>query len=423
MGSIQAAHALLIREAHGLMTRVQRIRPFAQYEPMVPAANVSALARNAIERSLADGRSELRRRIQDYLRWLNSPIGSSISPPQARRRLSLLRLRFNAVLTRFDLFADVLTQRSEHEAGIWLAGLDAAAADALALPGYYRAPPAVCYLDRGMGAAIRRARTRLPGGGENPVAIIRVPRERMVGSGVASSLFHEVGHQAAALLNLVASLRSAIAAHPRVGTGGWVYWDRWISEILADLWAVARLGVGATLGLVATLNLPRAFVFRVELDDPHPFPWIRIRLGCALGQSLYPDPQWERLARIWKALYPLASLPADIRRLIAELEAGMPDLIGLILAHRPYSLRGRSLIEVLDTAPRQPQRLRATLDDWLIEPMRMYRMPPALVLAVLGQAAADERLSPQGESRLLGKLLTHWALQGALRTPARCATA
>jgi len=334
-----------------------------------------------------------------------------------------LRLRFNAVLTKFDLFADVLTQRSEHEAGIWLAGLDAAAADALALPDYYRAPPAVCYLDRGMGAAIRRARTRLPGGGENPVAIIRVPRERMVGSGVASSLVHEVGHQAAALLDLVTSLRSAIAAHPRAGTGGWVYWERWISEILADLWAVARLGVGATLGLVATLNLPRAFVFRVELDDPHPFPWIRIRLGCALGQTLYPDPQWERLARIWKALYPLASLPAETQRLIAELEADMPDLIALILAHRPSSLRGRSLGEVLDTAPRQPQRLRATLDDWLIEPMRMYRMSPALVLAVLGQAAADERLSPQGESRLLGKLLTHWALQSVLRTPVRCTAA
>ena len=58
-----------------------------------------------------------------------------------------------------------------------------------------------------IGAAIRRARTRLPGGGENPVAIVRVPRERMVGTGIASSLVHEVGHQAAALLDLVNSLR------------------------------------------------------------------------------------------------------------------------------------------------------------------------------------------------------------------------
>ena len=40
----------------------------------------------------------------------------------------------------------------------------------------YEQVPAVCYLARGPGAAIRRARTRLPGGESNPVAIIRVPQ-------------------------------------------------------------------------------------------------------------------------------------------------------------------------------------------------------------------------------------------------------
>ena len=99
------------------------------------------------------------------------------------------------MLTQFDIFADVLSQRSEHDTGVWLSGLDVVAADALALPDYYEAPPVICYLDRGHGAAIRRARTRLPGGSENPVAVVRVPRERMVGSGIASSLVHEVGHQ------------------------------------------------------------------------------------------------------------------------------------------------------------------------------------------------------------------------------------
>ena len=107
------------------------------------------------------------------------------------------------------MFADVITQRSETETGVWLSGLDVVAGDALALPGYYAAPPVICYLDRGIGAAIRRARTRMPGGGENPVAIVRLPRERLVGSGVASSLVHEVGHQAAALLGLVDSLQAS----------------------------------------------------------------------------------------------------------------------------------------------------------------------------------------------------------------------
>ena len=65
-------------------------------------------------------------------------------------------------------------------AGTATAGSASVAADALALPEYYEAPPVICYLDRGIGGAIRRARTRMPGGGENPVAVIRIPRERMI---------------------------------------------------------------------------------------------------------------------------------------------------------------------------------------------------------------------------------------------------
>src|SRR5690606_31545589 len=115
---------------------------------------------------------------------------------------------FNAILSQVDIFADVLTQRSEHETGVWLRGIDEFAFDALVIPGNrFEAPRLVCYLDRGHGAAIRRARTRLPGGSSNPVAVIRVPRERMVGgSGIGSSVAHEVGHQGAALLDLVNSL-------------------------------------------------------------------------------------------------------------------------------------------------------------------------------------------------------------------------
>src|SRR6185295_9630530 len=104
------------------------------------------------------------------------------------------------------------------------------------------------------GAAIRRARTRLPGGDENPVAVVRLPRERMIGAGLASSLVHEVGHQGAALLNLVESLRAALSATPaRGGLAGtaWGLWNRWMSEIVADMWAVAKVGIASTAGLIS----------------------------------------------------------------------------------------------------------------------------------------------------------------------------
>src|SRR5215218_3164895 len=176
------ARNLVEHEARALLTRVARIRPFALSETTVPAASFTVGAQAAIERYLAVGRRELRARVQEFLAWLRGPEGERATAEEAHRRLVYLRLRFNVVLSHFDMFSEVQTQRSEHETGVFLAGLDAVASDALDLDGRpFEPPPVICYLQRGHGASIRRARTRLPGGGENPVAIIKVPRERMVG--------------------------------------------------------------------------------------------------------------------------------------------------------------------------------------------------------------------------------------------------
>jgi hypothetical protein len=329
----------------------------------------------------------------------------------------MLRLRFNAVLTHVDLFADALVQRSEHGYGTWLGGLDAVAADGLALPDYYEAPPVICYLDRGAGAAIRRAQTRLPGGNEkNPVALIRIPRERMIGSGIASSLVHEVGHQAAALLNLVDSLRSALQS--RQSTAGpdqiaWQLWSRWISEIVADFWAIAKVGIASTLGLIAVVSLPRGFVFRMTVDDPHPFPWVRVKLSCAIGDALFPDPQWGKLSQLWSSFYPTAGLDRGRHDLLASLQRTEREFINLLVQHAPAALRGRTLPEVLAVHERTPEKLRAIWQAWQNEPARMFAARPTLAFAVIGQARADGRVSPQRESRILGEMLTRWAVDDA----------
>jgi hypothetical protein len=173
----------------------------------------------------------------------------------------------------------------------------------------------ICYLDRGVGAVIRGARTRLPGGGDNPVAIIRVPRERMIGSGIASSLIHEVGHQAAALLGLVASLKPVLQTTQRSTAEplAWQLWERWISEIVSDFWSIAKVGVVSTLGLIGVVSLPRPFVFRLNFDDPHPIPWIPVKLSCAIGNALYRHPQWQKVADLWKAYYSKANSRGAVR--------------------------------------------------------------------------------------------------------------
>ncbi|MBA4148974.1 MAG: hypothetical protein H0X66_12730 [Verrucomicrobia bacterium] len=415
---------LLTQEARSLLTRLDRVKPFALQMTSVLAAAVSPGAQTAIETYMAGCRRQLRKTVIEFLRWLGGE-GAKASPVEAQRRFTILRIRFNTVLSHFDIYSDVLVQRSEHEFGVWLGGLDIVAADALELPGYYEVPPVVCYLDRGHGAAIRRARTRLPGGGENPVAVIRIPRERMVGSGIASSLVHEVGHQVAALLDLVNSLRPVLKGmQMKRGPeqAAWRIWERCISEIVADFWAVAKVGIAATTGLIGVVSLPRAFVFRIALDDPHPFPWIRVKLSCAMGDALFPHPQWQQMARLWESFYPTADLEDDRKQIIQLLESTLPSFISLIVNHRPKALRGASVVEALNVNERQPARLAALFERWKRFPREMRSAPPTLCFAVLGQARLDGHLDPEAESRWLADLLTYWALRGTLDMSALCAS-
>jgi hypothetical protein len=416
---------LIEQEARALLTRLERVKPFALHETMVAAAGLAPAAQSVIEHFLLDGRRRLGQRVRGYLKWLRGP-GRGASPAEQQRRFTVIRLQFNDVLSQFDMFTEVITQRSEHETGVWLSGLDVVAQDALRVPGgYFEPPPVVCYLARGPGAAIRRARTRLPGGSQNPVAIIRVPRERMVGHGIASSLFHEVGHQGAALLSLVESLRPRLQAVqaqlPPDQRAPWRCWERWVSEIVADLWSVAKLGIGSTLGLLGVVSLPRWFVFRPSVGDPHPIPWVRVLLSCAIGDALYPHQQWTTLAGVWRSLYPTDAVTEAHRRTLARLEATMPEFVALLVDHRPPALGGRSLREVLSVGDRRPEQLLASYRAWRAAPAAMGTAPPALVFAVLGQARAAGRLSPELESRLLSNLLTHWALRSTLDISAICA--
>jgi hypothetical protein len=419
------ALSLVENEARALLVRLGRVKPFALQQTMVPAAALPPASLSVIDRYLISGRRKVHQMVVRFIRWLRSPAGQSVTPEAAQRRFSMLRMRFNATLSQLDIFAAVLTQRSEQETGIWLAGLDIVAADALSLSGnYYASPGLITFLDRSHGAAIRRARTRLPGGGDNPVAIIRMPRERMIGSGIASSLVHEVGHQAAALLDLVESIRPELRQRQQQGKSEsitWAYWDRCISEILADFWSIARVGVTSTLGLMGVMTLPRYFVFRLNLDDPHPLPWIRVRLSCAMGRELFPHPQWDMLENIWLSYYPASDLDSEKLKNLTLLERAMPDLAALIAHHRPKSLKGASLKEALETDERQPDRLSSFFQSWRATPVRMYEASPTMVFAVIGQARAEGSISPEAEGRIFSRMLNYWALRDTLDTAVNCA--
>lgn len=413
----------LAQEARALSTRLARVKPFALQETMLPAAAPTNDAQAALEGHLGRLRRSLKRELATFLRWIEGEAGVRATPEEAQRRFMLLRLEFNRVLAHVDIFSEAMSQRSEADTGLWLSGLDVVARDALALPGYFTPPPVICYLARGAGAAIRRARTRLPGGGDNPVALIRMPRERMIGSALASSLVHEVGHQGAALLDLLPSLRKSLAAvRPRGSLGelAWSLWSRWISEVVADFWAVAKVGITSTLGLLSVVSLPRAFVFRTNLDDPHPTPWLRVKLSAALGDALYPDPQWGRLASLWESYYPLERLPTKQQALVQALQATLPAFVERLIEHRPPRLMLRTMGSVLSSDARRPERLRGLYQLWCRAPLQAQRAAPSLLFAVIGQARSDGAISPEQESDVLDKALRFWALQTSTDTAAAC---
>ncbi|MBL8149969.1 MAG: hypothetical protein JNN15_08570 [Blastocatellia bacterium] len=418
---------LIEQEALALLTRLARLQPFALHMPMVAAATVSLAAQQAIEQHMLGARQKLQSMVVEFIDWLQDAAEKEVAAAEAQSRFTFVRLRFNSLISQFDIFADVLAQRSEHETGVWIAGLDYVATDALRLPNnYYQIPPIACYLDRGHGAAIRRIKTRLPGGDQNPVAIIRVPRERMVGSGISSSLVHEVGHQASALLNLINSLRPVLRQQQKEDPQSKMAWqllERWISEIIADFWSVAKVGIAAPLGLMAVVSLPRPFVFRISLDDPHPVPWIRVKLSCGMGNALYPHPQWQRLASLWEQLYPTDNLEKEKQHVLKLLEATIPRFAALLVKHRPKSLQGRSLQEVLAEKERHPSYLSAYYQKWKGSLQQMQSAAPTFVFATVGQARMDGEISPEQEGQILSKLLTYWATYSSLSNSAACAEA
>lgn len=421
-----SAATFLHQEAIALLTRLDRVRPFVVHETMVVAAAPTPAALSAVERFLIDGRAALRRQVNEFLDWLAGP-GAHATASEQQRRFVVIRLAFNDVLSQFDLFTEALTQRSEHETGVWLSGLDILAADALRLSTIeLDAPPVICYLARGPGAAIRRARTRLPGGGPSPAALIRIPRERMISQGIGSSLVHEVGHQAAALLGLVESMRAWFeqcrARSAPAAQAVLTAWHGWLSEVVADIWSVAKLGIGSTLGLIGVVSLPRRFVFRPSGADPHPVPWLRVRLSCALGDAFYPDPQWRALDALWTQLYPPSLIPEPLRETYAALSRSIPEVVDLLLRHKPASFGGQDMATALRLPSRTRTALLARHASWQREPSGYLDAAPTLTFAVIGQARASQAISPRRESEVIGDLLTGWAVRSSLDTSVLCAT-
>lgn len=398
-----------ISETESLLNRIRNVKSFDLTMPMVNAARLSPKAEEAIQKTIGSGIKELKKIAMDFLVELKKP--NPIEVYKLQQMLTKIKLRFNAVLEQLDIFSDVVSQRGEHETGVLMAGLDRLALNGLEINTTPIDLPIVCFLERGIGAAIRRYKTPLPGGKENPVAIIQVPRERMPGLGVGSSLIHEVGHQVAALLNLNESVEEAFKKSS-IGKEKepWLLFTTWTSEILADFWSVAKLGIGSTMGLISVLSLPSHFIFKLVPNDPHPIPYIRVKISCAIGEKLYPDKQWEILEAQWEKQYPIDKLKPSMKELVEALELEIDEMVNVLVAHKPESLNGLSLKDIF-SVENMPLQLRKTYNELQKDEFRLTSLNPISFFAILGQAKADQKLKIVKEGELVKNALKHWALK------------
>jgi hypothetical protein len=108
---------------------------------------------------------------------------------------------------------------------------------------------------------------------------------------------------------------------------------------------------------------------------------------------------------------------------LLELRDAIPELVALLVRHRPPSLGGRTLAEVLRPEERQPGLLAALWNDSRGEIHRLSTLAPTLAMATLGQAKSSGQLGAADETRIVGALLTQWALRATLDATTHCAEA
>ncbi|HEY0712079.1 MAG TPA: hypothetical protein VGF45_05360 [Polyangia bacterium] len=421
MNVLAAARAWRWMSTEALATerRLRAVPAFSATIPMVADAVPSLEALAVADRAVATAKASLQLRLRGFVDLLSAQPPSPTTLVRLHRRWIVLRSQFDQLLSTVDVFADALTQRAEHGTGTLLRGLDRLALDGLRTTRWlYRSPPLVCYLDAGLGGAIRRAFTQLPDGSANGVALVRVPRERLFGAALASVL-HEVGHQGAALLDLVPAYQKVIS---RAAVAGQltdiqaVYWLRKISEALPDAWALCKLGPTASIGLFGTFGRSPRFTFHDNVADPHPMPWIRALLSVELGASLLPDPVWSELRDLWLTLYPRERAPHDCLDLIESISPSIPVMAGLLARSHLRALRGSTLGEALGAKRVHPATLASGRlpGDAREEPADS----PCTAVAAIGLARYRGRIRPAEEHDRIRQVLTGHASTAA-PTPAR----
>lgn len=343
----------------------------------------------------------IRERLSSLVRSLQgeaAAVGRMIASGQDHRRVRAavlrLRSRYLRAETLIDFYGDAINTRTNPKMAELLRGYDTIASDSMATVLSQldiESPPALVYVDKGLGAAILRAGIRLwDQAHPSPAAAIKLTRHNL---SFPTALLHETGHQVCALAGyndeLAERLQAAIAP---TSVELARLWASWASELAGDVHAFLHAGAAPVMALANVVDGSTRQVFRLRPGAPHPFPWIRVHFNVALCRNWYGPGPWDDLAASWTGRHdPANGGPAG--RAAAESIPILDHLVEICTRTPMRSFRGRTFADLVNPREVSPSGLRALerrAGSTLLTSAYLRRREPVRILALLAaRVAAD----------------------------------
>ncbi len=276
------------------------------------------------------------------------------------RHILTFRQKYLRVETIIDYYADAVNTRTNPKIAALLRACDILSHRSMAVLLDQLAkvtPPVLTYLDKGLGASILKAGLRLWDGNTlSPVASIKIVRHNLLRP---TSLIHEAGHQAAAILNWNEELAARLNQHIENSSSHSVaeIWSSWASEIAADAFAFIHTGYAAVAALHDVLAGEDRFVFRLNVGDPHPIAYLRVLLGIVMCRRFFGNGPWDDLATAWKLTYPIQRAPADIRNILEKSLPLLEPVVQLIFEDAYAAFGDQSIIRYINPDKVKPAAL------------------------------------------------------------------
>jgi hypothetical protein len=283
----------------------------------------------AVNQVLTRLRAPLMRRTEQ----LSKLVTAATERPEAPRLIAVVthKTRSHDWVRRieriWDFYLELFGQR-QSIFGTWLLGADRIALDCyqdaymgLGTAKSVPAPPPFNYMRTGFGPATYRRGIQLRQLAQelNPFPLIQLPYHRLVNPWTLGAILHEVSHNLQSDLGLSRVVPLSIGRHllrggiPRRIAQIWVRWNR---EIFADLSGLLLGGPAVVASLMDVVGLSPAIAMNFNPSGVHPVPYLRVLLSIELLRRMGFEPEAQRHARSWNAIYARSAsgLPAELLR-------------------------------------------------------------------------------------------------------------